>query len=72
MTCLQTKLVEEWTRNGAPKTKLVLGLSTYGHTGVLTSASLHSPGDVWARHMGTAGPLTRLVGYLAYYEVSGG
>ena len=64
--------MEEWTGTGFPKNKLVLGLSTYGHTGVLSSAWRHSPGDTWTRHMGTAGPLTRLVGYLSYYEVSRG
>lgn len=57
-----------WTRLGAPKDKLVIGMPTYGRTFTLTNTNtfkVNSP----ASGGGKAGEYTKEGGFLAYYEV---
>ncbi|CAL1528693.1 unnamed protein product [Lymnaea stagnalis] len=53
---------------GAPKSKLNLGIATYGRTFHLANANNHNIGAT-VSGTGTAGPITKDAGSLAYYEV---
>ncbi|XP_060545784.1 chitinase-3-like protein 1 [Pantherophis guttatus] len=52
---------------GAPNSKIIMGIPTYGHTFTLSSAQtgLGAP----ASGPGLAGPFTKTAGILAYYEI---
>uniref|UniRef100_A0A2S2Q2H3 Putative chitinase 3 n=1 Tax=Sipha flava TaxID=143950 RepID=A0A2S2Q2H3_9HEMI len=57
-----------WTKMGAPKDKLVIGMPTYGRTFTLTNTAnykVNSP----ASGGGKAGEFTKEAGFLAYYEI---
>ncbi|BET02278.1 chitinase [Nesidiocoris tenuis] len=58
---------EMWTRLGAPKEKLIIGMPTYGRTFTLAGPknTVNSP----ASGGGKAGEYTKESGFLAYYEV---
>ncbi|XP_055344408.1 chitinase-3-like protein 1 [Paramacrobiotus metropolitanus] len=61
-------VVEGWEKAGAPKSKIVVGLATYGDTWNLTSPGSFGLGAPAAGH-GPLGFYTRSPGYLAYYEI---
>lgn len=57
-----------WTKMGAPKEKLIIGMPTYGRTFTLSNTAnykVNSP----ASGGGKAGEYTKEAGFLAYYEV---
>lgn len=57
-----------WVQNGASKSKLVIGLATYGRCFTLTSASNNGLGAPVSGPC-TAGTYTREAGFLSYYEI---
>ena len=57
-----------WTRLGAPKEKLVIGMPTYGRSFTLSDASQYIVNSE-AKDGGKAGEYTREAGFLSYYEV---
>lgn len=57
-----------WTKLGAPKEKLIIGMPTYGRTFTLSDVSRHSPNSP-ATGGGTQGEYTKESGFLAYYEI---
>jgi len=59
--------VDYWIDHGCPPEKLVLGIGTYGRSFTLTSSAtgFNAPATT-----GTAGPLTREAGFLAYNEIA--
>ncbi|KAI0214238.1 Acidic mammalian chitinase [Lamellibrachia satsuma] len=70
----QTQLNVEWAANywvlkGCPKSKLIIGMPTYGRGFTLADPSNHGMGAT-AQGGGTVGPYTGETGYLAYYEVN--
>lgn len=56
-----------WTRLGAPKEKLIIGMPTYGRTFTISGPknTVNSP----ASGGGKAGEYTKEAGFLAYYEI---
>ncbi|KAI0214239.1 Chitotriosidase-1 [Lamellibrachia satsuma] len=75
-TGAQTQLNVEWAANywvlkGCPKSKLIIGMPTYGRGFTLADPSNHGMGAT-AQGGGTVGPYTGETGYLAYYEFLGG
>lgn len=60
--------VKLWERMGAPKSKLVVGLATYGRSFTLASASQHGM-NAPSSGGGKAGEFTRESGFLAFYEI---
>lgn len=60
--------VKLWERMGAPKSKLVVGLATYGRSFTLASGSQHGM-NAPTSGGGKAGEFTRESGFLAYYEI---
>ena len=59
--------VNYWIHKGAPRSKLVVGIPTYGRSWTLSS-SLKSPGSP-ASGGGTAGVITQASGMLGYNEI---
>ena len=59
--------VNYWINNGADRSKLVLGVPIYGRSFTLTT-SQHTP-PAPASGGGTAGTITKEVGYLSYLEL---
>ncbi|KAJ1137978.1 hypothetical protein NDU88_004371 [Pleurodeles waltl] len=57
-----------WLSNGAPASKLIVGVPTYGHTFMLSNPSNNGIGAPTSGN-GPAGPYTRQAGFLAYYEI---
>lgn len=57
-----------WTRLGADKSKMVIGMPTYGRSFTLSSASNYIVNSA-AKDGGKAGDYTREAGFLSYYEV---
>lgn len=57
-----------WTRLGAPKEKLVIGMPTYGRSFTLTNPDNYVVNSE-AKDGGKAGEYTREAGFLSYYEV---
>ncbi|KAL1130578.1 hypothetical protein AAG570_011824, partial [Ranatra chinensis] len=62
-----TAAADMWTRLGAPKEKLIIGMPTYGRTFTLSTpkSGVNSP----ASGGGKAGEFTKEAGFLAYYEI---
>jgi chitinase len=56
-----------WTRLGAPKEKLVIGMPTYGRSFTLNDRNNYVVNSE-AKDGGTAGEYTREAGFLSYYE----
>ncbi|XP_042535116.1 chitinase-3-like protein 2 isoform X2 [Dipodomys spectabilis] len=56
-----------WIHKGMPAEKVIMGIPTYGHSFTLASANT----DLGARASGpgAAGPFTKSLGILAYYEI---
>ncbi|KAI0233848.1 Chitotriosidase-1, partial [Lamellibrachia satsuma] len=72
-TGAQTQLNVEWVANywvqeGCPKSKLIIGMPSYGRGFTLANPSNHDMGAA-AQGGGTVGPYTGETGYLAYYEI---
>ena len=59
--------VNYWINNGADRSKLVLGVPIYGRSFTLSTAKVTPPAP--ASGGGTAGAITKEVGYLSYLEV---
>jgi len=57
-----------WVKLGAEKSKLVIGMPTYGRSFQLANPSNHSL-NVATKGGGTAGVYTKEGGFLAYYEI---
>ena len=57
-----------WTKMGADKSKMVIGMPTYGRSFVLADKSNYSV-NVATKGGGTAGVYTKESGFLAYYEI---
>jgi chitinase len=60
--------VKYWTNQGAPKSKLVLGMPLYGRSFTLSTAD-NGIGAATSG-VGTAGPYLREPGFLGYNEVN--
>ncbi|XP_004625516.2 chitotriosidase-1 isoform X1 [Octodon degus] len=60
--------VQLWLQKGAPASKLILGMPTYGRSFTLAS-SLDTRVGAPATGSGAPGPFTKEGGFLAYYEV---
>ncbi|KAK2497789.1 hypothetical protein MC885_017827, partial [Smutsia gigantea] len=59
--------VQQWLQKGAPASKLILGMPTYGRS--FTLASSDSGVGAPATGPGAPGPFTKEAGVLSYYEV---
>jgi chitinase len=57
-----------WTKLGAPKEKLVIGMPTYGRSFTLSDPDQYIVNSA-AKDGGTAGEYTKEGGFLAYYEI---
>lgn len=60
--------VKLWERMGAPKSKLVVGLATYGRSFTLANSAQYGM-NAPTSGGGKAGEFTREAGFLAYYEI---
>ncbi|GAB1599458.1 chitinase-3-like protein 1 [Argonauta hians] len=60
--------IEYWIKLGAPKDKLVLGMTAAGNTYTLKNASQNGLGAAVAG-AGEQGPYTKQIGFLSYYEI---
>lgn len=60
--------IKLWERMGAPKSKLVVGLATYGRSFTLSNPSQHGM-NAPTSGGGKAGEFTRESGFLAFYEI---
>ncbi|KAF5911002.1 hypothetical protein HPG69_000967 [Diceros bicornis minor] len=60
--------MKDWTDNGAPAEKLIIGFPAYGHTFILSNPSNTGIGAP-TPGAGPAGPYTRQAGFWVYYEV---
>lgn len=60
--------VKLWERMGAPKSKLVIGLATYGRSFTLSNTAQHGM-NAPTSGGGKAGEFTREAGFLAFYEI---
>jgi chitinase len=69
MSIVQRWSAEYWASLGAPKSKLVIGLPTYGRCFTLSNPSGGIGLGSAASGPCTAGTYTREAGFLAYYEV---
>jgi chitinase len=65
---LQDFAIKYWNEKGAPKSKLNLGIATYGRSFTLQNAKNNGVGDP-AKGGGKPGPYTKQEGYLGYNEV---
>jgi chitinase len=56
-----------WANSGCPRSKIVIGMATYGRTFTLSTGSngMGAP----ASGPGNAGPTTNSAGFLAYFEI---
>jgi len=69
--CLQAWTIDYWlNKAGAPKDKVIVGISTYGTTFTLANAARHGL-KASSTGPGKAGKYTQEPGTLAYYEVLG-
>jgi len=67
--CLQAWTVDYWlNKAGAPKDKVIVGISTYGTTFTLTNPARHGL-KAASTGPGKPGKYTKEAGTLAYYEV---
>ena len=60
--------MDYWHKLGAPKSKLVMGMPTYGQAFTLSNPSNNGL-NADAPRKGMQGDFTRAAGFLAYYEV---
>jgi GH18 family chitinase len=60
---------EYWASLGAPRSKLIIGMATYGRSFTLSNPSTSSGIGAPASGPGVAGAYTGEAGMLAYYEV---
>ncbi|XP_073812760.1 acidic mammalian chitinase-like [Musca autumnalis] len=60
--------ISYWLENGAPTSKLILGLAFYGRTFQLSNAALTTPGSRCSG-AGAAGPYTQESGFMGYNEI---
>lgn len=64
----QSYSAEYWVKKGTPRSKLNIGLATYGRSFTLLDETRY---DIGAPVIGggLSGNMTRAVGFLSYYEV---
>ncbi|GBM66525.1 Chitotriosidase-1 [Araneus ventricosus] len=60
--------IKYWVKNGAPKSKIILGMGTYGRSFTLANAANNGLGAP-STGPGMAGPFTRQAGTLGYNEI---
>ena len=60
--------VRHWIKRGCPRSKLVVGIPTYGRSWTLSSSTSTAVGSP-ASGAGSPGPVTKEGGFLAYNEI---
>ena len=60
--------VRHWIKRGCPRSKLVVGIPTYGRSWTLSSSTSTAIGSP-ASGAGSPGPVTKEGGFLAYNEI---
>ena len=66
----QDYAIRHWHQQGAPKSKLVMGIPFYGRSFVLNDEKQNQGGpDSVSSGEGFQGPYTLENGFLAYYEI---
>ena len=65
---LQEWAADYWVKGGMPRSKLVIGIPSYGRGFILANATYHDIGDDTV-NASLPGEYTRAAGILAYYEV---
>ena len=64
----QDSAAKYWVEKGAPRSKLIIGMATYGRGFLLTNPAVSGVGAP-TKGPSPAGRYTRESGFLAYYEV---